>query len=196
MRTMRQMVRWSAVLGAVALTAVDGFVPAPGGGGAYGADGYAAVLVEDAEGATDVAMLSAVPGTIDAATCPELPVLTTTGTTAQGPVECSADGATFSRTAGTWHDYAVERDGAVVRVSSDDVEPGVLRAALESVRVPTVGELDTILPPTAPPSPSATPASPSPWPPTASPSPSPGPVERGDLPPGDGAPDNSVGVGG
>ncbi|WP_125206578.1 MULTISPECIES: hypothetical protein [Isoptericola] len=228
---MRQMVRWGAVLGAVALTAgcaemlgnadadtdepadpatlaeraeyygvppglvlmVDGFVPAPGGGGAYGADGYAAVLVEDAEESTDVVMLSAVPGTIDAATCPELPVLTTTGTTAQGTVECSADGATFSRTAGTWHDYAVERDGAVVRISSDGVEPDVLRAALESVRVPTVGELDTILPPMTPPSPSGEAGSPS-RPPTTSPSPS--PVERGDLPPGDGAPDNSVGLGG
>ncbi|NNU26339.1 hypothetical protein [Isoptericola sediminis] len=170
---------------------VDGYRPAPGGGGAYGAHGFATVLVEDLpEGelpdeATHVLLLAVVPGEIDLATCPALAVLTTTGTAADGPVECAAQGEMFARTAGTWHGYAVQHDGAVVRLSGQDVADEALRAALTSLRVPTVGELDMILPPVAP-SPAATPSS----------SPSTGPVERGDLPPGDGAPDNSVGLGG
>ncbi|GAA4726044.1 membrane protein [Isoptericola chiayiensis] len=180
---------------------VDGYRPAPGGGGAYGADGYAAVLVavlpegERPDEDTDVVLLAAEPGPIDLATCPAIPVLTPTGAAADGMVECAADGDMFARTAGTWRGYAVQRDAAVVRLDGEDVEAGALRDALDSLRVPTVGELDVILPPPpAPPSPTAsdgtTPT------PTSTSTPSPGPVERGDLPPGDGAPDNSVGLGG
>ncbi|WP_402466049.1 hypothetical protein [Isoptericola aurantiacus] len=169
---------------------VDGYRPAPGGGGGYGADGYAAVLVEElAEGEspdedTDVVLLAAAPGTIDLSTCPEIPALTTSGTEVDGAVECAVDGDMFARTAGTWRGYAVQHGGAVVELAGEDVDADTLRAALTSLRVPTVGELDLILPPS--PTVSGRPTT----------APSPGPVERGDLPPGDGAPDNSVGVGG
>lgn len=149
---------------------VEGLTAISHAGGAYGADGYSAVLADASTGAA--VMVSAVAGGITAGSCADLPVLTTSGSTADGPVECRTDGEMFHRTAGDAQEYAVERDGALVRVSGSGVEAEVLRAALESVRVPTADELDTLLPPLS------------------------GPVERGDLPPGDGAPDNSVGRGG
>lgn len=172
---------------------VEGLAAISHAGGAYGADGYTAVLSDAETG--DAVMLSAVTGELSAATCPDLPVLTTDGSTAGGTVECTADGEMFHRTAGDAQEYAVQRDGAIVRVSGVGVEPELLRAALGSVRVPTAGELDTLLPP----APSSTgdggPAvgGPGDGGPGAG---TDGPVERGDLPPGDGAPDNSVGVGG
>ncbi|UZN03699.1 hypothetical protein [Cellulomonas sp. S1-8] len=69
-----------------------------------------------------------------------------------------------------------ERDGAYVLLDGDGVEPAVLRAAGEAVRVPREDELDALfadLPEVSE------------------------PVERGDLPPGgDGAPVDPPGVGG
>lgn len=70
----------------------------------------------------------------------------------------------------------VEHDGAFVTFEGDGVTADVLRAAGASVRVPAGDELAALFVdlPTQPE----------------------GPVERGDLPEGDRAPDNSVGVGG
>lgn len=174
---------------------VEGLTAISHAGGAYGADGYSAVFSDVAAG--DAVMLSAMTGEISAQTCPDLPVHTA-DSTSEGPVGCTVDGEAFHRTAGEAQEYAVQRDDAVVRVSGTGVDPEVLRAALESVRVPTAEELDTLLPP----APSST-ASSSPGSGTGDGAPGTGtdggvegPVERGDLPPGDGAPDNSVGVGG
>ncbi|MFV2142760.1 hypothetical protein [Isoptericola sp. G70] len=124
---------YGVVPGYVLTIDVEGLEAISHAGGAHGADGYSAVLSDASTG--DAVMLSAVPGDLSAATCPDLPVLTMNGSVGDGPVE-------------------------VVRVSGTGVGPELLRAALESVRVPTAGELDLL------------------------------------LPPGDGAPDNSVGVGG
>lgn len=71
---------------------------------------------------------------------------------------------------------AVEHDGAQVLLEATGVEPAVLRGAAESVHVPSPGELSALFA-DLPPMPDA-------------------PVERGDLPEGDGAPNNDVGEGG
>lgn len=70
----------------------------------------------------------------------------------------------------------VEHAGTVVQLDGDGVEPSTLRAAGEAARVPTPGELDLLFADVQP---------------VQGP-----PVERGDLPPGDGAPDNEPGPGG
>jgi hypothetical protein len=70
----------------------------------------------------------------------------------------------------------VERADAAVQIDAEGVEPSTLREAGEAVRVPTPGELERLFADVRP---------------VQGP-----PVERGDLPPGDGAPDNEPGPGG
>nr|WP_297423598.1 hypothetical protein [uncultured Actinotalea sp.] len=71
----------------------------------------------------------------------------------------------------------VEREGgAVVQLDGDGVDAATLKAAGEAVRVPTPAELGALFA-EVPPVPHS-------------------PVERGDLPPGDGAPDDEPGAGG
>lgn len=66
-------------------------------------------------------------------------------------------------------------DDAHVTLAGEGVDGGTLRAVAETVRVPSPSDLGRLFADVRMPE---------------------GPVERGDLPPGDGAPDNSVGVGG
>lgn len=70
----------------------------------------------------------------------------------------------------------VERRGAFAQLDAEGVEPATLRAAGEAVRVPTTRELGRLFADVQP---------------VQGP-----PVERGDLPPGDRAPDNEPGPGG
>jgi hypothetical protein len=93
---------------------------------------------------------------------------------------CERDGDLWYRRAAGKHEYAVPRDGHVVRLvgDADRLDRAVLRGAAQAVHRPDAGELTALLPP-APEAPATA------------------PVERGDLPPaGDGAPDNGVGTSG
>ncbi|ACZ31804.1 hypothetical protein Xcel_2790 [Xylanimonas cellulosilytica DSM 15894] len=69
----------------------------------------------------------------------------------------------------------VQHGEAHIQVEGTGTDAATVRAAAAAVRVPTTDELSHLF--------------------EELPAPS-GPIERGDLPPGDGAPDNSVGVGG
>lgn len=73
---------------------------------------------------------------------------------------------------------AVERGEAVVQLAGEGVDAATLRAAAEAVRVPAADELGALF--------ADLPVIDEPV----------EPVERGDLPPGDGAPDNEPGLGG
>lgn len=177
---------WHVAPEHVPTTSVDGFEPAPQSAGVYGDGGFSLAFADVSTGRT--LMLTAVGGHISEADCPDVPVVTTTGATAAGDVECAADGELFFRSAGEALEYALERDGVLVRVSGTGVERDVLRSAAEGVRVPGADELAVLLPDApgdAPDAPGDVPVAPDD-----------APVERGDLPPGDGAPDNSVGTGG
>lgn len=170
---------WQVAPEHVLTTSIDSFRPVPQSAGVYGSDGFSLAFADVSAGR--LLMLTATAGQISAADCPEAPVVTTTGATADGAVECAADGELFFRSAGAAHEYAFERDGVLVRVSGTGVDRDVLRSAAEHVHVPSADELALLLP-AAPDDAPAPPAD--------------APVERGDLPPGDGAPDNSVGTGG
>ncbi len=177
---------WHVAPEHVLTTSVDGFEPAPQSAGVYGSDGFSLAFADASAGR--LLMLTAVGGHVSEADCPEVPVVTTTGAAADGAVECTADGELFFRSAGETLEYALERDGVLVRVSGTGVGRDVLRSAAEHVRVPSADELAVLRPP----APDDVPT-----PPGDAPAlPGDAPVEREDLPPGDGAPDNSVGTGG
>jgi hypothetical protein len=162
---------WGIPPDVVLTTAVDGFEPAPGGAGAYGSDGFSVVLTDPSDGR--IMMLAAARGSMTAQSCPGTPFASTSGTVVE-QAECTVEEGMFYRTADGAAEYAVQRDDVLVQVSGDGVERDVLREAVEQVRVPSKADLEAMEPP----------------------EPREGGVERGDLPPGDGAPDNSVGAGG
>lgn len=170
---------WGIPQDVVLTTAVDGFEPVAGGAGAYGSDGFAVVLADPSRG--QVMMLAATRGAMTDESCPGTPVVTTSGSTVDEPTECTAEDGLFYRTAGGVDEYAVQRDDVLVQVSGDGVERDVLREAAQQVRVPSEDDLEAMEPPE----------------PVDGGAGADGPgVQRGDLPPGDGAPDNSVGRGG
>ncbi|MFG3154778.1 hypothetical protein ACGF7W_22325 [Streptomyces sp. NPDC048219] len=140
--------------------------------GVLGDDGFSATYLT---GSGALVRLSVDRGSMTEDTCPGLPVGDSTG----GRATCERDADAWYRTGGGQHEYALPENGHVVRLSADaDAVPReVLREAAESVHRPDAAEAADTLPS---PRPAAT-----------------APVERGDLPPvGDGAPDNSVGLGG
>ncbi|MEV5342009.1 hypothetical protein AB0K93_26515 [Streptomyces sp. NPDC052676] len=149
----------------------DGFSVARQSVGVYGGDGFSAVYVSRSTGGQ--IHLRVDRAEMTATTCPKLPV----GDASGGRTECRKDGKAWYRSSGDGREYAVPKDGHVVRVGAGpDVPREVLREAALGAHRPTAGELDTLLPEGR------------------------GgaePVERGDLPPvGDGAPDNEVDAGG
>ncbi len=164
---------WGAAPRYVLTTSADGFAAVPIAAGVYGADGFS--LHFSSEGGRAF-MLSAVGGSMSAQDCATMPVLGVGGEESGGPVTCVEEDGAFRRTAGEGEEYAVVRDGVLVRVSGSAADHDALREAVANVRVPTSAELTALV--------EGTPRDPSP------------PTERGDLPPGDGAPDNSVGLGG
>ncbi|MGW3730954.1 hypothetical protein [Streptomyces sp. NPDC000851] len=137
----------------------DGFTLAQQSVGVYGGDGFSSVYVSQQAGAQ--IQLTVDRGTVTSANCPD----------------CSRDGDAWYRSAGEQREYAVPKDGHVLRLSGGPgVSRDVLREAVLDAHHPSADELDTLLP-------------------TASDATE--PVERGDLPPvGDGAPNNDVGTGG
>ncbi|WP_077797860.1 hypothetical protein [Streptomyces sp. JHA26] len=140
--------------------------------GVLGDDGFSATYLVDGSGA--LLRLSVERGSMTEGTCRSLPVGDDTG----GRAVCERDGEAWYRTGGGQHEYALPKNGHVVRLSAeDDVPREVLDRAAEAVHRPDAAEAAATLPS---PRPAAT-----------------APVERGDLPPfGDGAPDNSVDMGG
>lgn len=165
---------WGAAPRYVLTTSAGGFAAVPMGAGVYGSDGFSVLFGSEAGHAF---MLSAVEGSMTADDCATTPVLGVGGEESGGPVACVEEDGALRRTAGEAEEYAVVRDDDVlVRVSGNVADHDALREAAASVRVPTSGELAALV--------DGTPRDPGPA------------VERGDLPPGDGAPDNSVGAGG
>ncbi|MCK9793766.1 hypothetical protein M1843_08425 [Isoptericola sp. 4D.3] len=165
--------RWGAAPQHVLTTSAEGFEAVPMAAGAYGADGFSLAFSDAATGSTF--LLTSVGGTMTAEDCADGPLTDTSGGSVEGAVTCAEDGELLHRTAGEAEEYVVVRDGSVVRVSGTRADHDALREAAEGVRVPTSAELTDLV---------------------AEAPPAQEPVERGDLPPGDGAPDNSVGVGG
>ncbi|MEV6397503.1 hypothetical protein AB0M39_22490 [Streptomyces sp. NPDC051907] len=154
----------------VYVTEVDGYHLAQQSVGVSGEDGFSSVYITD----KGVQILLEVDrGTIAEADCAQRPVYQAEGQA----VRCERDGDGWYRTAGGRHEYARAEDGHVVRVAAERaVERSTLRTAFKAAHAADERELDAVLPP---------------------PRDRGQPVERGDLPPvGDGAPDNSVGVGG
>ncbi|MBV7695851.1 hypothetical protein [Streptomyces sp. TRM70350] len=142
----------------VYVTEADGFTLAQQSVGVYGGDGFSAVYVSQQTGAQ--IQLTVDRGTVNSANCSE----------------CVRDGDAWFRGTGEQREYAVPKDGHVLRVSGAAVSRDVLREAALAAHTPSADELDTLLPPAQD---AAT------------------PVERGDLPPaGDGAPNNEVGASG
>ncbi|MGW8062571.1 hypothetical protein ACVV2G_09915 [Streptomyces ziwulingensis] len=157
----------------VHLTEAPGFTLARQSVGVLGDDGFSATWVSDETGAH--LGLSVDRGAITAGTCREQPV----GDMSGEHTTCERDGGIWYRTGAGRHEYAVPGKGYVVRVFGEEgaVPRDVLRGAALAAHRPDAAEVAGLLP-SVEPAPST-------------------PVERGDLPRfGDGAPDNSVGVGG
>ncbi|MER7052831.1 MULTISPECIES: hypothetical protein [unclassified Streptomyces] len=155
----------------VYVTESPGFTLAQQSVGALGDDGFSAAYTA-VSGAVVNIMVER--GSMTEETCRSQPV----GLTSGERTTCDPDAGTFYRTGGGRHEYALPKNGHVVKVSADtdDVSREILRGAAASVHRPDAAEAAVTLP---------------------SPKPVTTPVERGDLPPfGDGAPDNSVDVGG
>lgn len=164
----------------VHVTAADGYTLAAGGVGPYGEAGYQGIY---ADGDGDNLALTVERRTLDAATCPALPVPAAEPPGA--PVRCTADGDGWARESGDRREYALVRDGLLVRVSGTG-DAALVRAATLAARPATPAELDDLLPPGR-----GAPAERGDRPGTGA------PVERGDLPgTGDGAPLNPTGPGG
>ncbi|MCX4765753.1 hypothetical protein OG562_33210 [Streptomyces sp. NBC_01275] len=138
--------------------------------GVYGDDGFSAVYFSQKNGAQ--LQLAVDRGSMTADTCPQEPVAGSSETA----VVCTRDGDAYYRSAGERSEYAVPKNGFVIRISGEGVPRDVLRQAARNAHRPSADELDALLP--------SAPAAGE-------------PVERGDLPStGDGAPDNNVGAGG
>lgn len=110
--------------------------------GAFGEDGFASAYRARETGARITLLVSR--GTMTARDCPERPVGRGTG----GDVTCERDGEGWFRTAGGEQEYALPRDGRLIRVSgaSGTVPRDLLAAAAESARPPTDAELADLLP--------------------------------------------------
>ncbi|WP_328844412.1 hypothetical protein [Streptomyces sp. NBC_00258] len=158
----------------VYVTGAPGFAVAQQSVGVFGGDGFHTAYFSQKTHAQFELFVDR--GTLTAENCPKTQV----GQGSGEAVTCERDGDGWYRKAGGRHEYAVPRDGHVIRLVGDANGPAraVLRAAAEAAHHPDAAELTALLPPA--PEGAAT-----------------EPVERGDLPPvGDGAPDNEVGASG
>ncbi|MFJ3673905.1 hypothetical protein ACIPSE_46465 [Streptomyces sp. NPDC090106] len=81
--------------------------------------------------------------TLTADNCADHPA----GTDKAKPVTCEQDGDAWYRTIGVSHEYAVPRDGVVIRLSADPekVDRATLRKAAEAVHRPDDNELAALL---------------------------------------------------
>lgn len=159
----------------VYVTEAPGFAVAQQSVGVFGGDGFHTAYFSQKTHAQFELFVDR--GTLTAENCPKTQV----GQGSGESVACERDGDAWYRKAGGQHEYAVPRDGHVIRLVGDAnrLDRAVLRKAAEATHHPDAAELTDLLPP-APDGAAAT-----------------EPVERGDLPPvGDGAPNNEVGASG
>ncbi|MFE6970030.1 hypothetical protein [Isoptericola sp. NPDC057653] len=164
---------WGAAPQYVLTTSAEPFAAVATAAGVYGADGFSLVFSDPAT--AGAFLLSATGNAMTADDCPRVPLLSVTGDEVAGPVTCTDDGDLLERAAGDALEYVVQREDATVRLSGEAADGDALKEAARNVRVPSHDELAALT--------AGTPGGGN-------------PLERGDLPPGDGAPDNSVGAGG
>jgi len=133
---------WGVAPELVYVTEVSGFSVFQASVGAYG-DGEFVAAYRSAKGSARIGLF-ADHGTLTAGNCPEQPL----GADSLKPVTCKQDGDAWYRTAGEVHEYAVPRDGVVVRLLADTekVDRAVLREAAEAIHHPDDTELATLLP--------------------------------------------------
>lgn len=133
---------WGVEPELVYVTKVSGFTVFPASLGAYGDGEFAAAYRSD-KGSTRIGLF-ADHSTLTAENCAEQPL----GADALKPVACEQDGKAWYRTAGEVHEYAVPRDGVVVRLIADKekVDRTVLREAAEAVHRPSDAELAALRP--------------------------------------------------
>ncbi|WP_405570464.1 hypothetical protein OG418_37765 [Streptomyces phaeochromogenes] len=158
----------------VYVTEAPGFAVAQQSVGVFGGDGFHAAYFSQKTHAQFELFVDR--GTLTAENCPK----TQLGQGSGESVACERDGDTWYRKAGGQHEYALPRDGHVIRLvgTTDGPTRAVLREAAKATHHPDAAELTALLPP----APEGTATE---------------PVERGDLPPvGDGAPNNEVGASG
>ncbi|GHH33222.1 hypothetical protein FHS35_003408 [Streptomyces umbrinus] len=158
----------------VYVTEAPGFAVAEQSVGVFGGDGFHAAYFSQKTHAQLELFVDR--GTLTAENCPQTQV----GQGSGESVACERDGNAWYRKAGGRHEYAVPRDGHVIRLVGDAkrLDRAVLRKAAKATHHPDAAELTALLPP----APEGTATE---------------PVERGDLPPvGDGAPNNEVGASG
>ncbi|MFG2471120.1 hypothetical protein ACGFXB_37465 [Streptomyces canus] len=133
---------WGVEPELVYVTEVSGFTVFQASVGAYGDGEFAAAYRSD-KGSTRIGLFAG-HSTLTAENCAEQPL----GADALKPVACEQDGDAWYRTAGGVHEYAVPRDGVVVRLIADKekVDRTVLREAAEAVHRPDDGELAALRP--------------------------------------------------
>jgi hypothetical protein len=133
---------WGVEPELVYVTKVSGFTVFQASVGVYGNGQFVAAYRSD-KGSTRIGLF-ADHSTLTAENCAEQPL----GADALKPVDCEQDGKAWYRTAGEVHEYAVPRDGVVVRLIADKkkVDRTVLREAAEAVHRPSDAELAALRP--------------------------------------------------
>lgn len=146
------------------VASIPGYAPAVQSVGDDGDGGF-----QEAYAGPDgkVVQLRVERGTVTDANCPQGGI----NGFGNGATTCERDGAAWYRTTPDAHEYALNLDGRVLRINSSlkEADRATLRAAVRAAHLADDRELDETLPPLREYQ---------------------GPTERGDLPPGDGAPDN------
>ena len=132
---------WGVAPELVYVTEVAGYTVLQPSVGVYGDDEFAAVYRSEKDAAPFGLFVDR--RTLTADNCPEQPLVE--GATER--VTCEHDGAVWYRKAGDHHEYAVPRDGVVIRISADadKVDRTVLRKAAEAVHRPDNAELAALL---------------------------------------------------
>lgn len=123
------------------VTSVPGFAPATQSVGVIGDDGFSLAYVKGGA----VLWLTVDRGTLTEENCTEGAIFGTGG----GEVTCEREGGTWYRSTAGSHEYALAKDGYVVRLSAarDAVARDVLRGAAEAAHLASDQELDAVLPP-------------------------------------------------
>ncbi|MFC8428233.1 hypothetical protein [Streptomyces sp. NPDC057253] len=130
---------WGVAPDLVYVTEVSGFTVFPASVGVYEDDMFVAAYRSDKARFG----LFVDRDTLTAENCTEQPL----GEVTDEQVTCERDGEAWYRTAGASQEYAVPRDGVVVRLIADvdKVDRAVLRKAAEAVHRPDDAELAALL---------------------------------------------------
>lgn len=133
---------WGVAPELVHVTEVSGFTVWQESVGVYGDDEFAAAYRSE-KGAARFGLFVD-RRTLTAENCPGQPLVE--GATER--VTCERDGDAWYRRAGGHHEYAIPRDGVVIRLSADvdEVDRAVLREAAEAAHRPDDTELAALMP--------------------------------------------------